>query len=175
MRSTRQGASALEGGDSVSIQQLMETIHALQQTVATSKTDQDRILAEVRVEQAASQNRYQNDLAASHATSEELRRDLQCMGERTTGERNPPVPVRARPMPFSQAIMDTMIPANFIGPKITFIGVEDTEAHITAFHTQMMVSGGSDAMHCKLFMTTFSGTALVWFVSLPNGHITSFD
>ena len=50
MRSTRQGGSALEGGDSVSIQQLMETIRALQQTVATSKVDQDRILAEVRAE-----------------------------------------------------------------------------------------------------------------------------
>ena len=30
-------------------------------------------------------------------------------------------------------------------------------------------------MHYKLFMSTFSGTALDWFVSLPNGHITSFD
>jgi len=78
-------------------------------------------------------------------------------------------------MPFSQAIMDIVIPTNFIGPKITFIGVEDPEAHITVFHTQMMVSGGIDAMHCKLFMSTFSGTTLDWFVNLPNGHITSFD
>lgn len=65
----------------------------------------------------ASQNRYQNDLAASHAAKEELRRDLQSMGERTTGERILPVPVRARPMSFSQAIMDTVIPANFIDPN----------------------------------------------------------
>jgi len=58
MRSTRQGASALEGGDNVSMQQLMETIRALQQAVAASKVDQDRILAEVQAEQAASQNRF---------------------------------------------------------------------------------------------------------------------
>jgi len=82
------------------------------------------------------------------------------MGEHTTGEQILTVPVRARPMPFSQAIMDIVIPASFIGPKITFTGVEDPEAHITALHTQMMVSGGTDAMHCKLFMSTFSGTAL---------------
>jgi len=71
--------------------------------------------------------------------------------------------------------MDTVIPASFMVPKITFTCVEDPEAHITAFHTQMMISGGTDAMHCKLFMGTFSGTTLDWFISLPDGHITSFD
>jgi len=30
-------------------------------------------------------------------------------------------------------------------------------------------------MHYKLFMGTFSSTALDWFISLPDGHITSFD
>ena len=129
------------------MQQLMETIHAFQQAVAASKADQDRILVEVQAEQATSQNRFQDDLAASRANNEELhrankelRRDLQCMGERTTDERTPPIPVRARPMPFSQEIMDTVIPASFMGPKITFTGVEDPEAHITGFHTEMMIS-----------------------------------
>ena len=75
------------------MQQLMETIHTLQQAVATSKADQDRILVEVQAKQAASQNRYQNDLAAPHANNEELRRaneelrrDLQRMGEHTIEE-----------------------------------------------------------------------------------------
>jgi len=78
-------------------------------------------------------------------------------------------------MPFSQVIMDTVIPAMFMGPKVTFTGVEDPKAHITAFHTQMILSGGSDVVYCKLFMSTLTGTALDWFVSLPDGHITSFD
>ena len=30
-------------------------------------------------------------------------------------------------------------------------------------------------MHWKLFMGTFAGTTLHWFISLPDGHITSFD
>ena len=108
-------------------------------------------------------------------TNEELRRDLQRMGERTIDERTPPIPVRARPMPFSQTIMDTVIPASFMGPKITFTGVEDPKTYITAFHIQMMISGGTDTMHCKLFMGTFSSTTSDWFISLPDEHITSFD
>jgi len=60
-------------------------------------------------------------------------------------------------------------------PRITFTGIEDPEAHITAFHTQMMISGGTFAMHCKLFIVTFAGTTLDWFIGLPDGHITSFD
>ncbi|XP_068461853.1 uncharacterized protein [Phaseolus vulgaris] len=38
----------------------------------------------------------------------------------------------------------------------------------------MMLYGGSDAVHCKLFMSTLTGTAQDWFVSLPDEHVTSF-
>jgi len=58
MRNTRQGASALEGGDNVFMQQLMETIRALQQAVTAFKADQDRILAKVQAKQAADQDRF---------------------------------------------------------------------------------------------------------------------
>jgi len=101
MRNIRQGATALKGGDNVTMHQLIETIHALQQAVAASKADQDRIIAEVQVEQAANLDRFHVDLAASRAnneelckTNEELRRDLQRMGERTTDEQTTPIPVR---------------------------------------------------------------------------------
>ena len=30
-------------------------------------------------------------------------------------------------------------------------------------------------MHCKMFMGTFIGMTLQWFVGLPDGYITSFD
>jgi len=46
--------------------------------------------------------------------------------------------------------------------------MEDPEAHLTAFHTQMML------VRCKLFMSTLPGMAMDWFISLPEGHITSF-
>jgi len=71
--------------------------------------------------------------------------------------------------------MDVVIPTNFMTPKITFTGIEDPEALITTFRTQMMILGGTNAMHCKLFMGTFAGTTLDWFIDLPDGHITSFN
>jgi len=70
--------------------------------------------------------------------------------------------------------MEAMIPHTFIGPKVTFTRMENPEAHLTAFHTQMMLFGGSDAVRCKLFMSTLTGMAMDWFISLPDGHVTSF-
>jgi len=56
-------------------------------------------------------------------------------------------------MSFSQAIMDVVLPATSMGPKVTFTGVEDPEAHLTVFHTQMMLTGGAT------FMSTLAGAA----------------
>ena len=67
-----------------------------------------------------------------------------------------------------------MVPNTFAGPKVIFTGMEDPEAHLTVFHTQMVLVGGSDAVRCKLFMSTLTVMAMDWFISLPNGHITSF-
>ena len=50
-------------------------------------------------------------------------------------------------MPFIQAITDTPIPTSVVPVKAVFTGVEDPEAHLTTFHTQMMLSGGSDAVY----------------------------
>jgi len=38
----------------------------------------------------------------------------------------------------------------------------------------MLLVGGSDAVRCKLFMSTLTGMAMDWFISLPEGHVTSF-
>ena len=89
-------------------------------------------------------------------------------------DQEPTTPSRNFPMPFSQAIMDAVIPATFVKPKATFTGVEDPEAQLTTFHTQMMSVGGSDAVRCKLFMSTLVGTVMDWFINLSDGHVTSF-
>jgi len=127
------------------------------------------------------QERIQADLAASltaneelRRSNEELRRDLQNQEGESEEDQEPVTPPREFPMPFSQAIMDAVIPATFVGSKVAFTGTEDPEAHLTAFHTQMMLVGGSDAVRFKLFMSTLVGTAMDWFISLPDGHVTSF-
>jgi len=165
MKSTRQGSTVAAGvvplgGDNVTMQQVMETMHALQEAVATSRV-------EIVTSQANNEELCK--------TNEELRRDLQQAGERGVDERAPPIPLRARPMPFSQAIMDTVLPTTSPSPKVTFTGVEDPKAHLTTLHTQMMLTEGSDAVYFKLLMSMLAGAALEWFVSLPNKHITTFD
>ncbi|XP_068498327.1 uncharacterized protein [Phaseolus vulgaris] len=148
--------------------QVLEMMRALQDNVAASRSEQEKM----QVELAASQSR--ND--ELNRVNEELRRTLQAQKERAVEERMsmPPSPPRAFPMPFSPEIMKTVVPPNLVGVKASFTGVEDPEAHLKAFHTQMMLSGGSDAVYCKMFMCTLSGIAMEWFVSLPEGHITSF-
>ena len=147
-----------------------------------SKADQERVFAEVRAEQALRQDQFRVELDASRTSNEELRRvneelqrDLQRLGERAAGEQSPPIPIRAHLMPFSQVIINVVIPKNFMTPRITFTGTEDPKAHITAFPTRMMFSEGLDVMHCRLFMGTFAGTTVDWFIGLPDRQITSFD
>ena len=68
---------------------------------------------------------------------------------------------RDNPKLFSKKIMDKPMPPHYITPKIAlFTGVEDPENHLKAFKAQMILSGGSDAIRCKMFMSTFTGTTL---------------
>ncbi|XP_068486912.1 uncharacterized protein [Phaseolus vulgaris] len=129
--------------------------------MAASKVEQDRIRADLAAFQA------RND--ELHRTNEELHR-----GWRGGDEPEAASPPREFTTPFSQAILETAIPSTFTGPKVTFAGVKDPEAHLTAFHTQMLLVGSSNAARCKLFMSTLTGMAMDWFISLPEGHITSF-
>ncbi|XP_068486929.1 uncharacterized protein [Phaseolus vulgaris] len=129
--------------------------------MAASKAEQERMQADLTASQA------RND--ELHRANEELRR-----GWRVVDEPEATTPPREFSTPFSQAILETTIPNTFTGPKVTFTGIEDPKAHLTAFHTQMMLVGGSDAVRCNLFMRTLTGMAMDWFISLSEGHITSF-
>ena len=131
----------------MTMQQFMGMMQGLQEAMAASKAEQERMQADL----AASQAR--ND--ELHRANEELRR-----GWRNVDESEATSPPREFRTPFSQAILQTAIPNTFMGPKVTFTGMEDPEAHLTAFHTQMMLVGGSDAVRCKLFMSTLTGMAM---------------
>jgi len=147
--------------EEVTMQQLAGMMQGLQEAMAASKAEQERMQADL----AASQAR--ND--ELHRANEELRRGWRDVDEPETAS-----PPREFTTPFSQAILETTIPNTFTGPKVTFTGMEFPEAHLSAFHTQMMLVGGSDAVRCKLFMSMLTGMAMDWFISLPEGHITFF-
>ena len=169
MRSNRSSPvvpAAAEGA--MTMAKMMEIMRALQANVEAS-----------RIEQA----KMHEDLVASQARNEELSKVTEELRQALQEQRGCPVveevapssPPRVFPKPFAQAITDTPIPASVVPVKASFTGVKDPEAHLTTFHTQMMLSGGSDAVYCKMFVSTLQGTALEWFVSLPTGHITNFQ
>ena len=102
----------------MTLQQVMEVMQGLQEAMA------------------AEQEHIQLDLAASQARNEELRRGMRNhLGNREIEDRECFTPPREFPMPFSQSIIEAVIPPTFIGPKVMFTGMEDLEAHLTAFHT----------------------------------------
>jgi len=77
--------------------------------------------------------------------------------------------------PIFALIMAEVVPQQFIIPKIPpFTGSSDLEAHLKAFNAQMLISGGSDAVRCKVFVGTLASTTLKWFNSLSRSSIVSF-
>jgi len=115
--------------------QVMDMMRTLQENVAASRSEQERMHEALVALQARKEE--------LNRINEELRKAIQEWEERVVGNRfAPPSPPRSFPMPFSQEIMDSVVPANTVAVKASFTGVEDPEAHLTAFHTQMMLLGG---------------------------------
>jgi len=145
----------------------MGMMQGLQEAMAASNAEQDSMQEDLAASQARNEELYR--------MNEELRRGwCNPTGQRDVDEPEPFIPPREFSTPFLQQMLETVMPNTFTGPKVTLIGMEDPEAHLTAFHTQMMLVGGSDAVRCKLFMSTLTRMAMDWFISLPEGHITSF-
>jgi len=151
----------------MTMQQLMGMMQGLQEAMAASKAEQERMPEDLAASQARNEELYR--------MNEEFRRGWRNhTRQRDVDEPEHFTPPREFTTQFSQPILETVIPNTFTGPKVTFTGMEDPEAHLTVFHTQMMLVGGFDAVRCKLFMSTLTGMAMDWLISLPEGHITSF-
>ncbi|XP_057444041.1 uncharacterized protein LOC130736215 [Lotus japonicus] len=56
----------------------------------------------------------------------------------------------------------------------TYSGKTDPKDHLLYFNTKMVISAPSDAVKCKMFPSTFKGTVMDWFTTLPRGSITNF-
>ncbi|XP_068475029.1 filament-like plant protein 1 [Phaseolus vulgaris] len=166
MATTRRGTARAAPAE-LSMQQVLEIMRGLQEDMAESKLEQERMQAD----REASHER--NEML--HRINEELRRGLRNnRGQREHDETENHSPPREVSTPFSQEILDAVIPNTFARPKVIFTGMEDPETHLAAFHTQMGLVGSTDAAKCKLFMSTLTGVAMDWFISQPDGHITSF-
>ncbi|XP_057444237.1 uncharacterized protein LOC130736418 [Lotus japonicus] len=77
--------------------------------------------------------------------------------------------------PFSAAVREVEIPDNMKNLVLeTYNGKTDPKDHLLYFNTKKVISAASDAVKCRMFPSTFKGTAMAWFKTLPRGSITNF-
>ncbi|XP_057444616.1 uncharacterized protein LOC130736852 [Lotus japonicus] len=56
----------------------------------------------------------------------------------------------------------------------TYSGNTDSKDHQLYSNTKMVISAASDAVKCRMFPSTFTGTAMAWFTTLPRGSFMNF-
>ena len=108
MRATTRQGTARVASEEMSMQQVLEIMRGLQNDMAESKIEQERM---------------QPDLEASHVRNEELRRVNEELrrglrnnqGQREQDEMEHLTPPRKFSTPFSQKILDAAIPNTFAG------------------------------------------------------------
>ncbi|XP_050222359.1 uncharacterized protein LOC126672453 [Mercurialis annua] len=78
--------------------------------------------------------------------------------------------------PLSAEIREEPFPLNYKTPQLDdYNGTGDPVTHLSCFQVVMMVQSLSEAAVCKLFPTTLKGPAAIWYQSLKEGSIRSFD
>ena len=109
MRSTRQGSTHAESED-LTMQQVMDMMQGLQEAMETSKAEQECMQADLAASQARNEELCR--------MNEELRRGWHnSLGLREVDEPEGSTPPREFSTPFSQPILETMIPTRLWGPR----------------------------------------------------------
>ena len=87
--------------------QVMDMMKTLQENIAASRSEQERMHEALVASQARNEE--------LNRIKEELRKALQEREERAVGDRfAPSSPPRSFPMPFSQEIMDSVVPVDTV-------------------------------------------------------------
>ncbi|XP_073125472.1 uncharacterized protein [Henckelia pumila] len=99
---------------------------------------------------------------------EEIRR----LGRQVGGR---PGPIQ-RESPFARAILDEELRANFKQPTLgEYDGSSDPEEHLGRFENAALLHRYTDAIKCRIFLTTLVRSAQQWFNLLQPGSIRSFN
>ncbi|XP_042426307.1 uncharacterized protein LOC122014196 [Zingiber officinale] len=78
-------------------------------------------------------------------------------------------------VPFSARILNEKLPKGYRAPSIgEYDGSKDLEDHLRKFRNAALLHQYSDAVKCRVFLNTLSGSALQWFDELSQGSITCF-
>jgi len=162
-------ATESNNNDRVALEQIMRQIDTLRQENEIVRKESEE--ARQRLEESMRQQEQlqkSNDELRTWMRDRSHFRDTNLPGRGTVEQEDN--------HPLARAIVEETIPPHFIIPKMTpFTGEGDPEAHLKAFRAQMLISGGSDAVRCKMFVGTLSSTALKWFGKIPHATITSFN
>ncbi|CAB4272521.1 unnamed protein product [Prunus armeniaca] len=76
---------------------------------------------------------------------------------------------------FKEDILNAKKPVKFTQPKFKlFEGTTNPIEHIYHFQQQMVLEGDDEALLCKLFPSSLSGSALIWFRQLKPRSIGGF-
>ncbi|XP_042425919.1 uncharacterized protein LOC122013758 [Zingiber officinale] len=79
-------------------------------------------------------------------------------------------------VPFSFRILEEKLPKGYRPPTIgEYDGSKDPEDHLRKFRNAALLHQYSDAVKCRVFLNTLSGSAQKWFNGLPHGSITFFQ
>ncbi|XP_058076460.1 uncharacterized protein LOC131225049 [Magnolia sinica] len=77
--------------------------------------------------------------------------------------------------PFASAIMDEVMPSRFrMPPIIQFSRFGDPSEHVELYRSWMQIQSATDAMMCRAFSITLSGSARSWYQQLKPKSISSF-
>ncbi|XP_062113482.1 uncharacterized protein LOC133824574 [Humulus lupulus] len=78
--------------------------------------------------------------------------------------------------PFAEWIQNEPKPRDFVIPPLpAFNGKGDPLNHLFQFQQKMALEVNNEALQCKVFSTTFSGPALLWFKQLKPSSVSSFE
>lgn len=72
--------------------------------------------------------------------------------------------------PFLIEIDAKPILPHFLVPKVEYF-----DGSIKTFHSHMLISGGNNALKCKMFIGTLLGVALDWFSGILDRSIVGFE
>ncbi|XP_058080718.1 uncharacterized protein LOC131228893 [Magnolia sinica] len=77
--------------------------------------------------------------------------------------------------PFTSAIMSEVMLQRFrIPPIIQYSGLGDPSEHVEAYRSWMQIQIGTDAMMCRGFSITLTGSARSWYWQLKPNSVSSF-
>ncbi|XP_015941710.1 uncharacterized protein LOC107467185 [Arachis duranensis] len=91
---------------------------------------------------------------------------------------NPPKERLTLDNPFSEKITNYQMPKHFTLPSSLepYKGIGDLRAHIKKFQFMMFINRpNNEPVLCRAFPTYLDGAALLWFLKLPAGSISSFE